>query len=434
MDPKLFMYAMLVGIGLFVYIKKRRWVFIYWLSAQAFVLPVILNIVPPNNSVGRGFTSLYFGYITPLCYMLAIIWIIESVKNISSLAKEIYYPVGLLLLFLLVQNIMVQFSYGPLFENALDVIFLVLPTIILCKSHMLRPSKKQLLYFCVIFVFVQVVFCILGIKIYSYYYDWGSWQGDFICGSFYRYNHMTNYLTSMFLFLCIAYFQDKKISTKIFVPTALIMGILVFMSGARMSVILFVFTFISFVLCYQSKNFVKIGLFALVLFQGWLFLSKNYNVDLSDADHSTGIERNVAGIMNIIESKSNDDNTLSLSDFLLLTKFNNPIMGNGYAYRMTKEYELNDTIIESTFKTDARLAFMLVEYGILGCILFAFLFYCIIKVNYLQSSNINKKVWYIVIAYYILFTFTETGMFDVMQLSFLSIFSFAKDENYEYKN
>lgn len=425
MDESVLLFLFVLLLGMSVYFVKPKYLFMYWLSVPAFVIPTFFFLFHPQYKGDQTIETFYFGYRTPLLFLLMVIAILEYLRYKKQRLKISLIPFCILVTFLVVQNVIRGVSLGTLAINVREVVLLLIPTVVLSISPRIRPDRKGLILFLLLYLYVQFIFCalnIFGLRLYTIFSDSSSFADEYICGTFLRYNHLTNYLTTFYLALSTAYFVDSSIPKYFFISTSIIICFIIMASGARISVILFFLTIGLYLLFFRSKKIVLLSVFFLLLIYGFITLSSKYDVGAGNADQGTGLERNVAGLMDLFETKSMDDNTLSLSAFLFLDYFNNPLMGNGYAYRHTGEYELSDTLDEEIMRTDARMAYMIVEYGLFGCICFTLFFYGLIKCNMTQYGKNNKKMWIIIVLYYILFSFTETGMFDFMQLSMMSIY------------
>lgn len=425
------LYLFVCSLGFFVYVIKPKWFFMYWLSVPAFVVPLFFILFNPKYVGEQTFDTFYWGYQTPLSYLLLVITILEFFRHKGLRLKSLLIPFLVLVCFFVLQNLLNGFKPVPLISNIREAVFLMSPTLALLISPRLRPSRNELVRFVIIFIAIQIVFCLLnniGIRIYTKFNYTNSFADDYFCGTFLRYNHLTNYLTTLYLLLSIAYFVNYSISKWIFVILSCIIGTAILLSGARISVVLFFMTLIMFLLFYHGKKLLLFSAFVfIVAYNASSFLS-DYDVGTQNADQSTGFERNVTGLIDMFDSidmfdpNSVEDNTLSLSGYLFLTHFNNPLFGNGYAFWNGDEYEMSDSLNENVMQTDARMAYMIVEYGIIGSLCFAFLFYGIFKNNRILLGPKTRKLWFVIVFYYIAFTFTETGMFDLMQLSMISIY------------
>lgn len=424
------LYLFVFSLGFLVYLRMPQMFFVYWLSVPAFIIPLFFFLFRPSYIGEQTFDTFYWGYLTPMSYLLIVISYLEYVKYREFSFYNLLKPLIVFAFFFVIQNILTGFSLSPLVCNFREILFLMMPTVILSMSPTLRPDRKVIIHFIFLFIIIQTFFCIintLGFSLYSNFADDTSFADDLFSGTFLRYNHLTNYLTTMYLILSIEYFINNAIPKYVFIPISILLGAIILMSGARISVVLF---FLILGLClffFRGRNIILITALATVFMFGVYLFSSKYDVGTENADSGSGLERNVTGLVDLFSSMDTDDNTLSLSAFLLLTNFHNPIFGNGYAFRNTLEYDISESMNEEVIKTDARLAYMLVEYGLIGFLCFIYFFYAIFKTNINQFKIKNRKMWIVIITYFVLFTFTETGLFDLMQLSMISIFCFSKE-------
>ena len=437
------LYFFVFSIGFFVYLRKPQMLFIYWLSVPPFIVPLFFILFNPSYIGEQTFDTFYWGYLTPLSYLLIVVTFLEYLKDRDKVSniKKIIKPLIIVSVFFVVQNLLTGFSFGPLISNIREILFLLLPTLALSISSTIRPDRKLLIRFIFYFIIIQTLFCFfntLGLSVYSKFIEDATFADDYFSGTFLRYNHLTNYLTTMYLILTIEYFVNNAIPKYVFILFTLLLGIIILMSGARISVVLFFMIIGMSLLFYRGRNLILISVLAAVFLWGVSFFASKYDVGIQNADSSSGLERNVTGLVDLAGSQDTDDNTLALSAILLVTNFNNPLMGNGYAFRNTTEYDISDNMNEEVVKTDARMAYMLVEYGIIGFLCLVYLFCRIFKANMVQFNVENRRMWILIILYYIAFTFTETGIFDLMQFSMISILCFSREtmdiDNQEEQN
>ena len=429
-------YFFIIFCGMIIYIRCPQILFIYWFSVPAFVVPLFFYLFHPTYSGNDTFYTFYFGSSQPLLYLLIIIMFIEYLKYKRLYIHLFYIPLLALTIFFIVQNIVSGFNVSPLISNIKFIIYMIIPTLLLYMSPRIRPKQNLFIRFLIAYIIIQTIFCLFnkaGIRLYSNFTDESTFSDEYFCGTFLRYNHLTNYLTTFFLILSIVYYVYSTISRKIYIGISVILGFIILMSGARMSVVLFFMTIGLCLFLFRRKNLVLLTIMFIIFLYGAMTLSSKFNIGNQNADQGTGLERNVTGLTELFTSKDIDESTLALSSVLFLTKFNNPILGNGFAFRETSEYDFSDTLNESTIKTDACLAYMIVEYGIVGILCFTFLFYTIFKKLIIQSQLFDKRVWTIVILYYILFSFTETGLFDIMQFSMISVFCFCVNDGVDLR-
>ena len=428
MDGKSLLYIVFILLGLIVYKRKPNYFMIYWLSARAFLFPIFLFIFHFNTLDSSEVYNLYYSQAAPLIYVMAIIMLLTIFKSHFLDFGRIKTPLIVLVSFIIIQNILVGFDVGALSKSIKELMFLVITTLTLCSSVNIRPQQSTLIKFIILFICIEAVFCFLntqGIRLYNNF-EQNDWEDNLISGTFPRYSHMTNFLTTFYLILAISYYGFNIISKRIFYFVTLLLAAIILASGAKISVILFFFVIGSCIVIYERKNVFKLVIFGVIICISTIMLVGKYNN--TNMDQSIGIERNITGLVDLFSNRSTDGNTLSLSEMVLISCNNNPTIGNGMANRESSIYDF-DSYPESIIKADARLAFMFVEYGVIGCLLFIFLFCGIFKTNMLKSSMKDRKVWLIITIYYILFTFTESGIFDSNMLTILSVYALCIKDN-----
>ena len=427
---------LLLLIGIAIYFVNPKSFFLYWLSIQPFILPVFyLFFVNDFTPLADKFLPLYFEFPQKLGFFMVFLLLLSfhrSDKGLKSL-KVLFLPLFLLASFLLVQNILVGFDARALYTNAKSILWSVVPLALLVVDKRLRPTRKSFIRFVFVFVYVQIFFCILnlwGIRIYGEYS--GLYDESLICGTFVRYNHMSNYLVIFFFILTYEFFKCKSIKRKQYYWMAFLIGLIILASGSRMSLMLFLFTcFYFFCAYYQNKKIVIITIMLSVLLLG-SYLKGNRNFSGQGADEGTGYERNMIGVIDLANADDiTEGNTLSMSAKVLFFYLNSPYMGNGQLYREGFFYgnpkDPRDTYNNADiFRTDARLAFMFVEYGIIGLCMFFYLFASMYKGCFLYSEEKNKALYWGAGLYFLLFSITDNGFWDYIIFSSVIIYVFSK--------
>ena len=198
------------------------------------------------------------------------------------------------------------------------------------------------------------------------------------------------------------------------------------LSGSRMTLVLFVFTALYLFYVYNSKKVIIVSFLTIISLFG-MYIIGNDSFLGQQADDGTGLERNLIGIIDLANSDDlSQGSTLALSVYLLIDKFNSPMLGNGKSARPINYYgHYTDTINETVYKTDARLAFMFVEYGVVGLSLFFFLFASMFKSCYLYSEEHCKYFYWGASIYFLLFSLTDNGFWDYIIFSTLFIYVFS---------
>lgn len=108
-----------------------------------------------------------------------------------------------------------------------------------------------------------------------------------------------------------------------------------------------------------------------------------------------------------------------------------PILGNGRSYRKDYYYGKPTEAYnnEGSFKVDARLAFMFVEYGIIGLSLFFFLFFSIFKGCFMYIEEHKKVIYVGAMIYFLLNSITDSGFWDYIIFSSVLIYVFSINNN-----
>lgn len=428
-DPKYLYIFLSFLLGYYLYFKRPNILCLYWLSLQPIVMPLFVLLFARDLDT-ESFEKLYFSYPVGVNYLFILILLkkLTQKKFPGFIVKSILLPIALIVVFLIVQGIFTHFSLSSIIRNSLLSFNTVCPLLLLIIEKRLRPNSIALKKFVIFVVGLQVLFCILnifGVTAYPLLNQEESFANHLISGTFGRYNHMTNYLTTLYLFITYDYYEKKGISNFYFILLSVVIGVIVLFSGARMSLVLFLFTLFVFFFIYKRHHVWKLLILFVVFFVGWRLIMSSEVKSNKEADEGTGVERNIAGLSSFMQKDlDDDDSTVSLSFYLLAFYFNNPVIGNGYAYMGEDAYVLNISINQSAFLADARIAYMIVEYGILGVFLFFILYLGIYKSLVNNSTTGNKCFYKIAYTYFFICTLTEGGFFDIGIFSMLYIYGF----------
>lgn len=438
MTDQLFQYFVVFFLGLVIYLKNPRLLFIYWLSVQPIVMPIYFTLFPVTDK--EEFWDLYAKGIAPVSYLCVLIFIIKIIRGKIFLNnnRRLLFSAALIVTYIGIQNILVHFDISTIKNGFVMIMHIVIPLLLLLNCDSVRPRSNVLLNYSFFIVILELFFCCLnftGFKVYPNAFEIYNYEDHLVSGTFARFNHLTNYLSTLFLFLSIEFFYFKRIKKNIYLFISAVIGLIILVSGSRMSLLLFVFLIFSFLYLYKRKSFVFCGICSALLITLFLFKHSINQYSIAEQDEGSGLQRSTMGITSFIQSDISEGNsTVSLSAYLLFFEFHNPVFGNGYAYMGEEGYDRGDFAKQNVFIADAHLAYMLVEYGILGCFIFFILFSEIFKCIYRKGIITNKKVISIVAIYYILNTITDMGLFDMSLLAFLYIFLFANESIQEKNN
>lgn len=422
----------IILVGLTIYFVKPKLFFIYWLSIQPVFIPFFYILFKSSFTPFQDkLYPVYTGFAELFSYLILILSFFSILKTKRVIRKVgvIIIPVVLLLLFLIIQNITVGFHINALSLNVRKVLWSVAPFLLLISNEKVRPKRATFVNYIYFFVSLQLFFCCLnlfGFRIYDILIE--SYAASLVCGTFAGFNVMANHLAIFFFILTYEYLECKGIKRRQYYLMAYLIGLMIAMSGSRMCLLLFTFTIFYFIFNYKSKKYFLAVLFISACFIG-VYIIGNKSYIGERADDGTGFERNLIGIIDLANSDDlSEGSTLSMSAYLLLFEFNSPLFGNGEAFRSSYFYgdpDITEYKNENVYQVDARLAFMLVEYGILGLSLFFYLYGSIFKGCHLYSEEHRKSLYWGAGLYFLFFSFTDPGFWDLLMFSVLPIYVFS---------
>lgn len=428
MELQFLVNLLFVIVGLLVYLRKPKSFFFYCMSIQPYFMPFIylpLQSLTDTDTI----ISINVGFMRSLSILMLILSIISLMKNKELLKnfKELLLPYLLLIFFLIYQNFSVGFHFGALSQNVKEASYIIAPFLLIMADKRVTPDRNTFILFIEWFVGIQLFFCFLNLLGFRWY---GKIHGDafddsLICGTFTRYNHMANYLATFFLVLSNEFFKNNGITKEKYIVLSFFIVVMIVISGSRMTTVLIAFVVFYHLVIYKRHNLLTIACVMIFVYAGWKGIMGNQNYLGIDSNDGEGIERTVSGIVNVANSDDlSEGSTLFLTAILLDSFFESPIKGNGRALRQSDFYYISKEANEDLFPTDARLVFMLVEYGVVGFSLFMFLFYSIMKCSCVYGSE-NDKLFYIgAFLFFLLFTVTDDGFFDKMQFLIVTVYAF----------
>lgn len=412
---------LMIGVAFVIYLTKPHFLFLYWLLSIPIFAPFVALLGgvtdPDSTSELLWRISGFYTYLYMLILINEVVFRKRKLKGMNS----IWASIIVLAIYFVFLRLATCFSSQALYLDIKSLLCTVLPMIIMSINSQTRPKENQLFYI-VVFLFVIELLCVClnvkGIYVYvaSYYnllYDYD--QEGLFSGSFYRANGLGDYFCVIYLFIAIDYFTRKRMSMLQFILFTIASFVLLVCAGSRATMALFfiVLIFCIFIFCKKQRMTVLLSILAVGLLL--IFLSR---VDTSYIDTDSGSGRIISGLASFTQSKKNkEENTTTtrLSEKLVDEYFyKSPILGNGRSPLGENAYSIADKVDSlSNMKSDARLAYMLVEFGLLGCILYFMYYLSIFKFFRKQYPHPKgKNVYIIIFVFFMLFTYTEPGFFD----------------------
>lgn len=432
--------SIFIIIGIIIYLKHPKWIIFYWFSLEPIFLPIIA-IVTKSFSYEQFYELVGHLKILGRNFFIFLIFI-EWLRKSNRFPKMgiIYTSFIVLTIYLTLINIITHFSFNMLWGNISELLSLILPLIFLIQKKEARPSVRQIITYIKLLLTIEIIATILnllGIYVYAHFYvtnflttNTGELieidDSNLVSGTFSRYNALANCLTTLYLFISLEYFSNKTLlKPYIYHFISLIFFGMVIFSGAKVSLILL--TFIYLINCtYYHKQHLK------AFFVSWIttlcvavfILSFNNTFQNS----SGGLSRQIEGLSAFAQTDKDDDNqsTVGLSFYLLNNYFHKaPLIGNNISYKGEYAYGNRGVCTLSLFKADARVAFQIVEFGIIGTFLYL-LFFISIFLFLANKIHKNERVkLFICFLYYLLLTITEGGFFDRTNLPLVFIYAFC---------
>ena len=303
-----------------------------------------------------------------------------------------------------------------------EVLFVIIPVLYAFCCPSALPSNRRLIKLLKIVLISEFLVCLLnffGFYLFIPHYfpvivegERGGLYEIFesrIAGTFDRYNSLANILTTIYMFMCIQFWSEGWEKVRNFWIVSVIVLVIIIMTGAKISLVLLIGGFLYVVIrCVKNKLLI-------FLFLGFgavsVFLVKNYD-DMSSEE--TGAHRQLSGLSAFMNSSKEDDNsTISLSTYLLDDYFlESPILGNNREYKGEYAYGNHTNHVLLHFKADARWAFIIVDSGLVGFILYILCFSMLFQL--MRRKVKRNDVWKINLCfmYFFVLTITEPGFFD----------------------
>ena len=112
-------------------------------------------------------------------------------------------------------------------------------------------------------------------------------------------------------------------------------------------------------------------------------------------------------------SEATETGTTGLSAYLIDNYFDrSPVIGNALSYKGEYAYGNYGSVDLTCFKADARLALILVEYGIIGSILYFMFFFSITLFLCKKVAKNERKKLLLCFGFYFALTIVDPGFFD----------------------
>lgn len=435
---------MLFLLALAIWLLRPSWLMPFWLIS----IPILAPILAFRSGIQNTEDLLVFifsiwgafqrAFVVIVAYQLII-----KKKKIPRDIQKFIIACGLLCIYLLFHNVIRHFDIISLYRDVAGVCYCFLPILVMILDKDVRP-KLSVIFGVILFIIaiqiIMVPFNLEGIVVYTMRYQDRIFLQEelgLVSGTFSQSNALADFLSIVYLFVCVDFFARKGLSKIVFYTISSVILSLLLLTGSKMPIVCSLMAFVMCLFYYRRKMILPlissfIGLI-LVIVLSWEYIEK-----LSEEYH--GVDRFVSGMTNFVESKKGnetDDSTLRLSTALINNYFwENPIIGCAYAYKgQDNAYptNLNVDFGLSDYNADATLALYLVEYGTLGLLLYLYYYYCLIKysVGIIYKNKHKIAVVTIIFLFLLAFSVTEGGLFYRPNFFYFYTYIFAVQRNKE---
>lgn len=406
-------------LGLWVYYKKPGWYMLYWMITYPILIPVLCFIGGISTDDDTYMVIHHF----PGTFMYLNLWIlIDSIfikrKKVQGL-RGLFVTAFLLIVFFIYQTAELSInSFTYLYLNIKSVGVFVLSFIVLAINDKLRPDTgdlKKLTSFMVILETIAVLLNFVGVRFYRATFTTVREAFDAnYCGTFQSGQALGDYVAVLFLLICFLFFYQKELSKWKYLVLTIFSLLCLISAGSRMCFVIAILGLFLTVFSYQKKH--RLALAALLI-TGYWGLSFISNYSGGEISSNEGLNRIVEGLSSFTQAKKSgyeDNSTLRLSEMVIDDYISKtPIIGFGFSSQGDDFDVISGNV--STVKNlmaDAHLAFMIIDIGILGVILYLLFFYQMFRY---WGRNIPKDgIKTLVISFFslLIFSITEEGFWD----------------------
>jgi O-antigen ligase len=320
----------------------------------------------------------------------------------------------------------------------IGLVYTIPPMVVLMLNKKAWPYMKSYYWVVIIIYAIEILWIPLNLMgVYAYparYQELLAGELDMICGTFTRSNMLADFVAFTYFFIVLDYLMRRTLHFWQFLIISIMAFILLFTTGSKLPIVAVVLSIMYCILLFK-KDKIGIVFAAILVFAGIIvFLSTN---KIEPNSSYEGFNRIVGEMSSFAQSKvkkTDDESTFGISKELIDNYFwSSPIIGHGNSYKGDdRAYHVNRPGLDlSNFKADATFAYYLVEYGLVGTILYIIFYYNVIKCACSFVPYNRKKIVLAVFLFYLLFSATEGGLFSISLYTYAYIYLFALTRYYQ---
>ena len=418
-----------------LYLIKPSWIILLWLISEPLLMPFIVLYSGVTDYEEQ--LELVWGLWGLFNRLFTLIFLIELFRGhfFSRRIHRLLPSIVAICLYFVIHSLITHFEPKAILKEWLFIFYSILPLLVFLMNKKMWPSLKSMFFTILIVLIVQAVFLPLNLDgIYAYtgrYQEMllGTTESGLVSGSFIRSNSLADYLAVVYLFITIDFFTRRSVHPIIFTAiSVLIIGLITF-TGSKLPIIVSLLNLLLCICLFYRKKILELSVVVLLTSIFVVLFVKTDSRLFSENDGLERIVEGVGGIANTNTRRSTlDDSTFGISTQLIDRYFySSPLVGHGNALiDEDKAYPTTFSMDVPSLISDAAFAFYLVEYGLVGILLFFFFHYEVISFSSFPFLK-NKRVIVsaLIFLFFILFSVTERGLFNRTNLVFIYAYMFG---------
>ena len=434
-------YLLLTIVALLIYAIKPSWLMLLWLITVPFLCPFMVlqaNIVDFEDA--QSFNWLIWGVYNRV-FLVIIVYelIVRKSRLPKNLLSSLIFPWFLLSVFLIIHNLITNLELKTIYENVVGALYTISPMVVMILNKKVRPKLTQVYFVVVVIIIVQLIWLPLNMEgVFAYMSRYqeiaiNKDEASLAPGTFTRSNVLADFSSIVFLFIYLDYFSRRKIPSIQFILIAVAVVILLLFAGSKLPILVTIYGLLLCSVLFSKKNVLIILLVGIFCMTSYWFLSTTRG----NVSENGGVNRVVVGLSDFAQSNKKgkeDTSTFRLSRKLIDKYFwKSPLFGNGYSYKGNDNaYPTDNSAFDLiTIKADATFAYYLVEFGIIGMMLYLVYYFKIIQYAEGNVDRNGKKMVFVVFNFFLLLSLTEGGLFDRDYYLYIFIYFFGLQRWYD---
>ena len=434
-------YLLITVFALLIYAVKPSWLMLLWLITEPFLCPFLVlqaNIVDFEEV--QSFNWHIWGVYNRV-FLVIIVYelIVRKARFPRNMLSSLIFPWFLLSVFLIIHNLITHLELKTIYENVVGALYTISPMAVMILNKEVRPKLKQVYFVVITIIIVQLIWLPLnmeGVFAYMSRYQEIAINKDeaFLTpGTFTRSNVLADFSSIVFLFIYLDFFSRKKISLIQFTLITVAVVILLFFAGSKLPILVTVYGLLVCSVLFSKKSVLIFSLIGIFCMTSYWFLSTTKG----NISENEGVNRVINGLSDIVQSKKqgkDDNSTFRLTGKLIDKYFwESPLFGNGYSYKGNdKAYPTDNSALDLvTIKADATFAYYLVEFGLIGLMLYLFYYFKIIQYAGGKVDRNARKVVFIIFTFFLLLSLTEGGLFNRENYLYIFMYLFGLQRWYD---